>query len=135
MDDKIPGRLISMLKKKCPNCHIGDLYTNKTIFPLNKMMDMPERCPHCGQKYELETGFWFGTGYISYGLSVGIVIILAILFQLFYGFSWRDNSVFIFLGIMVFTLLLMQPILMRISRVLYIYIFVKYGKGTPLKDK
>ncbi len=134
MNKEVPGRIISMIKKKCPNCHIGDMYTNKSIFPLGKMMDMPERCPHCGQKYELETGFWFGTGYISYGLSVGIVIALAVLFQLVYGFSWKDNSVFIFLGIMVAILAILQPYLMRISRVIYLYIFVKYGKGTSLKN-
>ncbi len=31
---------------------------------------MYERCPKCGQLIELETGFWFGTGYVSYALAI-----------------------------------------------------------------
>ena len=29
---------------------------------------MYENCPVCSQKYDLEPGFWYGTGYVSYGL-------------------------------------------------------------------
>ena len=92
---------------------------------------MPERCPNCNLKYELETGFWFGTGYISYGISVGLIIMMAIVFALTYGFSFDDNSIFIFLAMAVGVLLLLQPILMRFSRALYIRLFVKYGEGQP----
>lgn len=94
---------------------------------------MPERCPSCGLKYELELGFWFGTGYISYGLSVGLIIIMAVLFALTYGFSASDNSIFIFLGLAVGTMVLLQPILMRFSRALYLRLFVQFGEGQPIR--
>ncbi len=92
---------------------------------------MPERCSHCDLKYELEVGFWFGTGYISYGVSVGLIIAMAVVFGFTYGFRFNDNSIFIFLGIAVGVLVLLQPLLMRISRALYLRLFVKYGEGQP----
>lgn len=133
--DKKPAALPSILGMKCPNCRRGRMFVNKSIFPLGKMMDMPERCPVCGQKMELEVGFYYGTGYVSYGLSVGLLALMAVLFALTYGFDYNDNSVFIFLGISIAVLILLQPWLMRISRVLYLWIFVKYGKGARMKSE
>ncbi len=133
-NEKVPNRFLSMLNKRCPNCHRGNLFTNKSIFPLGKMLDMPERCPVCGQKYEIEIGFWYGTGYVSYALSVGLIATLAILFALTVGFSWKNNSVFYFIGVMIGAMVVLQPTIMRYSRVLYIYFFVKYGEGTKLRS-
>lgn len=99
------------------------------------MMDMPERCPKCDLKYELEVGFWYGTGYVSYAMSVGIIIVIAVLFALTVGFSYKNNSVFWFVGIMVFLMVVLQPLIMRYSRVLYLYFFVKYGEGQKMKSQ
>ena len=49
-------------------------------------------------------------------------------FALTWGFDWKDNSVFWFLGIDIALLILLQPWMMRISRVLYLYLFVRYGE-------
>lgn len=95
---------------------------------------MPDRCPECSQKMELEPGFYYGTGYVSYGLSVALLAIIAVIFALTYGFSYKDNSVFIFMGIGFGLLILLQPWLMRISRVLYLWAFVKYGKGASFSS-
>jgi uncharacterized protein (DUF983 family) len=126
MENKAPNRLMSMATMKCPNCHKGSMYKNKSILPLNEFMVMPEHCEVCGLKFEIETGFWFGTGYVSYALSVGTIFVLAVIFALTYGFTWRNNSIFIFIGVMISALVLLQPWIMRFSRVLYIYVFVKY---------
>jgi uncharacterized protein (DUF983 family) len=135
MESKAPSRILSMAKMNCPNCHKGKMFTNRSIFPLGKMLDMPEKCPVCGQKYELEIGFWYGTGYVSYALSVGLIAIFATIFALTYGFTWRDNSIFIFIGVMVGGLVVLQPWVMRYSRVLYLYVFVKFGKGQTIKSE
>lgn len=129
-----PNLLSSILGMKCPNCRKGNMYSHKSIFPLKKMMDMPERCPVCGQKMEIEVGFYYGTGYVSYALSVAIAIFNAVWFALFVGFSFRNNSIWWYLGITVGMLVLLQPLLMRLSRVLYLYMFVKYG-SSPHQSK
>lgn len=130
-----PNKLLSILKMKCPNCRKGNMYTNRSIFPLKKMMDMPERCPKCQLKYEIEIGFWYGTGYVSYAMSVGIIILIAVLFALTVGFSYKNNSVFWFVGIMIFSMIVLQPFIMRYSRVLYLNFFVKYGEGQKMKSQ
>lgn len=125
-----PALLPSIFKMKCPNCRKGDMFCNKSIFPLGKMLEMPERCSVCGQKMEIEVGFYYGTGYVSYGLTVGLLGVLFVAYWLIFGLSYKDYSVFYALGSSVAIVLLLQPWLMRISRVLYLYMFVKYGKGT-----
>jgi uncharacterized protein (DUF983 family) len=66
--------LKNLLSFKCPRCHEGKLFVNKWYsFPNgNKMV---ERCSVCGQRTELEPGFFQGTGYVSYGLTVGFSLI------------------------------------------------------------
>lgn len=128
-----PNVISSILTKKCPNCRKGNMYTNKGILPLNKMMDMPNRCPVCGQKMEIELGFYYGTGYVSYGLSIAIAVFNIVWYSVLVGFSWKDNSVWWYLGITVTMLVLLQPFIMRLSRVLYLYMFVKY-KSSPFKS-
>ena len=135
MSDSKPALLPSLLGMKCPNCRKGHMFTNKSIFPLKHMLQMPERCPVCGQKMELEVGFYYGTGYVSYALTVGIIGILFVAYWLIFGLSYKDNSIFYALGTSVAIVLLMQPWLMRISRVLYLWGFVKYGQGATLKSE
>jgi phage FluMu protein Com len=130
-----PALLPSLLKMKCPNCRTGNMYINKHIFPLKELLVMPERCTVCNQKMELETGFYYGTGYVSYGLSVGLTFMLAALFAITWHFRIDDNSIFIFLGADILLLVALQPWLMRLSRVIYLYLFVKYGKGARMESE
>ncbi|MBS1588984.1 MAG: DUF983 domain-containing protein [Bacteroidetes bacterium] len=128
-----PALFSSVFKMKCPNCRKGNMFCTPHIFPLGRLLEMPDRCPNCNQKYELEVGFYYGTGYVSYGLSLGVLAIVFILYTLIFGLSYKDNSVFYALGAAVSLTLLLQPWLMRMSRVLYLYMFVQYGKGSRMK--
>ena len=87
---------------------------------------MPQRCPVCGQPYELEPGFWYGTGYVSYALSVLYLIITFVMWWIFIGFSVSDNRFFWWMGLNIFLLVVLQPWLMRISRTIWVNFFVKY---------
>jgi len=102
------------------------MFTNNNPWNLKKVFSMPHHCSECGQPYELEPGFWYGTGYVSYGLSVLYLIITFVLWWIFIGFSVSDNRFFWWMGTAVVSLIILQPWLMRISRVLYLYFFVKY---------
>jgi len=97
---------------------------------LSKIFDMYEDCPVCGQHYELETGFWFGTGYVSYALGVAFSVFTLILYAVIFGMSFWDNSIFYWLGVNGVLLVLIQPWLMRISRAVYLYFFVYYDEDT-----
>lgn len=96
---------------------------------------MPEHCEVCGQKFELEVGFYYGTGYVSYGLSVLLLIFVWLAYWLVLGLSYKDNSVFYCILVSSLILIVLQPWLMRLSRVLYLNLFVHYGKGTTIRSE
>jgi len=89
-------------------------------------MKMHERCTVCGQPTELEVGFYYGTGYVSYALTVGLSVITFILWWIVIGISANDNRVFWWLGCNTTLLVILQPPLMRFSRTLWLSWFVKY---------
>lgn len=122
------GLLASVFSNRCPRCREGRLFSGRNPYNLKTTMDMPEHCPVCGQAYELQTGFYFGTGYVSYALSVAIIgVFYAVCFAL--GLiSIYDNSVVYSLVVVSVMLMLMQPILQRLSRSIWIAFFVKYEK-------
>lgn len=135
MSQDKPALLPSILKMKCPSCRKGHMFSNKGIFPLKEVLKMPNHCEVCGQKMEIEVGFYYGTGYVSYGLSVAIFFLNLVWYWLIFGISYKDNSIFYYLITSISIVVLLQPWLMRISRVLYLYMFVKYGQRENLQDQ
>ncbi len=135
MADQIPtpGYFQSLFTMKCPRCRRGDMFKNSNSYKklsISYMLDMPDHCPECGQKFDMEPGFWYGTGFLSYGLAVLLSVITFILWVLLIGVSVKegDYRIFWWLGVNAAILLVIQPWLMRISRVLYIRFFVGYDK-------
>jgi hypothetical protein len=104
------------------------MFVNNNPWNLKNVLTMPKNCNECGQRFELEPGFYYGTGYVSYVLSVLYLILTFVLWWIFIGFSVTDNRFFWWMGIAIVSLVLLQPWLMRISRVLYLYFFVRYDE-------
>lgn len=98
---------------------------------LKKIFDMPDSCAVCKQRYDLEQGFWYGTGYVSYALAVAVSVSSFMAWWVLIGISVEDNRVFYWLGFNTLLLIALQPWLMRLSRVLYLYFFVRYDPDYP----
>jgi hypothetical protein len=116
---------------KCPRCRRGPMFTHNNPFKkltLKHIFDMPDNCPVCNQKYDLEPGFWYGTGYVSYALAVAISVATFVAWFVLIGVSTEDNRLFWWLGLNIIFLVVIQPWLMRISRVIYIRFFVSYDE-------
>ena len=122
-----PSMILSICQNKCPRCRRGNLYEYKGSFRLKGLMKMHHRCPVCKQPFDMEPGFYYGTNMISYALAVFISIISFIVWLLFIGISLRDSRFFWWLGVNAVLLVLLQPPLMRYSRTVWLYIFVKYS--------
>ena len=90
-------------------------------------MKMNEQCPVCGQPLDMEPGFYYGTNMVSYTLAVLISIATFILWWLLIGFSLHDNRFFFWMAVNGFLLVALQPPLMRLSRTVWIYFFVRYS--------
>lgn len=113
-------KLYSILNNKCPKCHQGDFFVTKGFY--NKdFIKMRDKCPHCGEIFNKEVGFYYGAMYVSYGVNIGIGIGLFLLMVLVFDLSLL-TYLFSFFGLVV----LLFPWVMRISRLIYINLFVKF---------
>lgn len=131
--------LVSALSNKCPRCREGNLFKNKSGYTLKgNSTEMNEVCPVCQQPTEIEVGFYYGTGYVSYALSIALTVSTFVAWKVLIGltFDIDDNRIFFWLGANIALLLILQPLLMRLARSFWLSIFVKYErnwKSKPLK--
>ncbi|RYE22037.1 MAG: DUF983 domain-containing protein [Sphingobacteriales bacterium] len=123
-----PNLLLSVLANRCPRCRSGKLFTNANPYHFKTTMRMPDHCPVCHQRYELQTGFYFGTGYVSYGISVMLLSFIFIAWALTIGLSYKDDSIFWCLGVATAVLIILQPVIQRMARSIWIAFFVRYDK-------
>lgn len=86
---------------------------------------MNKNCPVCGQMTELEVGFYYGTSYVSYAMTVAISVATFVAWWVLIGIS-TEMHLFYWLGVNALVLFLLQPWLMRLSRSLWISWFVKF---------
>ena len=89
---------------------------------------MNAHCPVCEQATEIEVGFYYGTGYVSYALSIAFLAATYVAWKVLFGLTFNDNSVFWWLGTSCILLILVQPLMMRLSRTLWLSWFVGYEK-------
>jgi uncharacterized protein (DUF983 family) len=128
MEEDRPRRsyVTSVIRCYCPRCREGKLFKYKISVNLRKNMEMNPTCPECGQATEIEVGFYYGTGYVSYLVAFFLSIATFLLWWLIIGFSLSDNRFFYWIFFNAFFLLAMQPYLMRFARSLWISFFVRY---------
>ena len=123
-------KLYSILFNKCPRCHEGDFMKEKNMFKLNKAFQMHEHCSKCGLKYMMEPSFFYGAMYVSYGLTVGISVATFIISTLLFNLSLVETFIPI-----VIVLVLTAPVSTRLSRIIWINLFVKYDPNvTKVKE-
>lgn len=128
------GYLASALGCRCPRCREGKLFTNPLTIRLKKNMVMNRQCPVCGQPTEIEVGFYYGTSYVSYALTVAISVATLVAWWVIIGLGLNDNRFFAWLIFNSVFLLSLQPWLMRISRSFWISWFVPYDPDWETKD-
>ena len=124
--EKKPPYLWGIFNNKCPRCRSGNLFVTDKPYRLKDNVEMHENCPVCGQPTEIEVGFYYGTSYVSYALTVAISVATFVAWWVLLGFSLKDNSIFYWLGFNAVVLIGVQPLLMRFSRTLWFSWFVKY---------
>jgi len=117
--------ILNLLKCKCPRCRIGNMFVNKKVYAKG-FMKMNETCEVCGQYFDIEVGFYYGSSYVSYGITVAISVFTFLAWWLLIGISYDDDRIFgwlIFNGVLMLAL---QPALMRLSRTVWLAMIVKY---------
>lgn len=125
MNFKVKGiekgtKLYSILKLKCPKCQEGNLFIVPNAWKLKKVLDMPRRCPVCRQDFVVEPGFYTGALWTSYPIVIFIDLLLLVPI-LFY-----PKYIILIVISMAIMSLLLQPIIMRWGRAIWVNIFVSY---------
>jgi hypothetical protein len=84
---------------------------------------MKKQCEKCGQRYEPETGFYYGAMYVSYGLGVAFMVAPAMIMYGVFNLSFEWLLTFI-----LAMYILAFPLFFRLSRNIWLNMFVKYDK-------
>ena len=122
-----PG-FIQLLFCKCPRCRQGDMFVKRSAYS-GGFMKMHDTCPVCGDYFDKEVGFYYGSGFVSYALSIALSVATFIAWWVLIGISINDNRVIYWLIFNAVLLLILQPPIMRLSRTLWLAFFVSYDKN------
>jgi uncharacterized protein (DUF983 family) len=121
-------RMGALLNNRCPKCYEGKLFCS-SAYNLKRLSDMPPACPVCGEDFGREPGFYFGAAYVSYALTVALWVALFVALTCLDQWGWitftffEDVSFFLTTGIVLVVLLM--PILMRLSRSIWLHMFTR----------
>jgi len=124
------SKIHSMIHGTCPKCHEQSMYVNPNPYNLFETMKMHEKCQNCGFKYKVEPNFFFGAMYVSYALSVAVGIATFAVSKMGFGLDLVSTFVSIFI-----VLILLMPVITRLSRNIYINMFIGYDPALSRKSK
>lgn len=125
-----PSLLSSILNCKCPKCRKGDLFAEKVFQRPLKFSKMHASCEVCHQSFEPEPGFYFGAMFISYALNTALLIATWVAMEL----VLEKYSIWLLLSILGGSMLIFLPAIFRISRSIWIAIFVSYRSDLAKND-
>jgi len=112
--------VFSVVNQHCPYCRSEKMFT----YPVysKKFNVMHRKCPNCSQHLEPEPGFYTGAMYVSYALQVGIIFAV-IIFTTLLGF---DASLGWYIGWIAGLVILLFPIVYRLSRSVWAHILIPF---------
>lgn len=120
--------LVSVLKLECPKCRKAKLF----YYPITKfrrMYSMKTSCDCCGQNFELEPGFYYGAMFLSYIISSFFMLISFFLIKFIFGLKTWDTF-----GIVLLLVALGYFYIFRVSRSMWIHLFVEYDPDASCKQ-
>ncbi|MGB5610431.1 DUF983 domain-containing protein [Eudoraea sp.] len=123
------NKLYSILTGSCPRCHQESMYTDTNPYHLGSLFKMQERCTHCNTKYKIEPSFFYGAMYVSYAVGIAFAVAAFVIAFLIIGTSLLNT----FIAIVV-TMVVFLPFIIRLSRNIWINIFIKYDPRTVQID-
>ena len=114
-------KLYSIFTGTCPKCQKESMYQYKNMYNPSKTLKMNERCSHCKTKYKIEPSFFYGAMYVSYGVGIAFAIAAFVISFLIIGTTLMTSFI-----VIIATLVAFMPVIMRLSRNIWINLFVKY---------
>ena len=121
----IDSTALALAQLRCPRCHQGQLFTYSAL-NISKFARMPAECPVCGQTFEPEPGFYFGSMYITFAFNVATFLVLGVLIYYLMG----NPDTWVYVTAITGVTVLCTPVILRSSRALRLYLFggAQYNK-------
>jgi len=116
------SKLYSVINNKCPQCQEGDFFKYPISLNFKHNLEIHEKCDSCGLKYMMEPSFFYGAMYVSYALTVAFAVAIYVI-----GYLLNLSLITTIISILV-VLIGLTPLTMRVSRLLYINMFVHFKK-------
>ena len=104
------------------------MYSNKNPYHLSEVLLINEKCSHCKTKYRIEPSFFYGAMYVSYGVGIAFAVAAFVISH----FVFEASIHLIFISI-IGTLVVFAPLIMRLSRNIWINIFMNFDKSLSKK--
>jgi uncharacterized protein (DUF983 family) len=114
----------SILRQRCPRCRSGRIFRYSIFRGLPKMC---ERCSVCDLKFEREPGYFLGAMYLSYGLALVTIALIAALLWAITGWWITKDTIW---AVVLF--LPLAPTITLFARVLWIYLDQTIDPEPPL---
>ena len=130
-ETKPPSALSAIANHRCPRCRTGTTFLYGPYDLKARFLVMHKHCPHCGQEFEIEPGFFWGAMYISYAFTTGWFLVGLVIYFAYWPPVW------VFIGIYLAFVLLTVPINNRYARTLLLHIFspIKFSREAWLKGR
>jgi uncharacterized protein (DUF983 family) len=123
------NKLYSILTGSCPRCHQESMFTDPNPYHLGSLFKMQARCSHCNTKYKIEPSFFYGAMYVSYAVGIAFAVAAFVIAFLIIGTSLLNTFI-----VIVITMVVFLPVIIRLSRNIWINIFIKYDPGSVRID-
>ena len=122
-------KIYSIFTGTCPKCHNESMYKTKNPYVLSDVLKINDNCSKCGTRYRLEPSFFYGSMYVSYGVGIAFAVAELIISYVFLNSSLMTAFIAIVLTMVVF-----GPVIMRLSRNIWINMFMSYDKNLAQKS-
>ncbi len=115
--------LAAVFRQRCPRCRLGTIFRYSIFrgFP-----NMRERCSVCDLKFQREEGYFLGAMYISFGLALVVIALIAALLWAITG--WWITRATIWAVVLFLPL---APAISLFARVLWIYLDQAFDPEPP----
>lgn len=110
----------AILGAKCPQCREGDLFS-APMMSFKKLSQINSTCQVCQANLNPEPDFYYGAMYISYAFSVALVITALVALNVLLV----KPALWMYLVMVLVLNILLLPLMLRYSKVLYLYLVGK----------
>jgi uncharacterized protein (DUF983 family) len=127
------SKLYAIVKGKCPHCRRGDIFTGNTYgFNIQRTNT---KCGHCNQRFEIEPGYFYAAMYVSYAMNMIEMISMGFVTYYLSGGRLDFDSVWLYVGVIFLTSLLLSPFNYRYSRIILLHLLSPKIKYNAVYDK